>query len=509
MSENQNVEYKEIWKDDYLKWICGFANAQGGTIYIGLDDNGVPVGLKNIKKLLEDLPNKILSSLALIVDVNKCSKDGVDYIEIKVPKSSIAINYHGEYHYRSGATKQLLTGSALNTFLAQKLGRIWEDEPIDNVNVSDLDDESFKIFRREAAKSGRMSEESLNLSNEDLLKKLNLLVDGKLKRSAVLLFYRDPSVVRQTCFVQVGKFSGADIEYQDMFEGSLLNTADKILDIIYLKYLKAKITYERGVRRETYPYAYPAVREAIFNALVHNCYMYGSPIHVRINEDEMIISNNCVLPEGWTVDTLMQAHTSIPYNLTLANVFFRAGYIEHWGRGIEKICEACKLLGADNPVYEKVGNTLSVHFKALKQTFVSDSKLPSIEVGNLNGNLNNDKTANISDIAGKNNSFKLPNVDVGNLNGNLNNDKTTNISDIASKNNSFKLPNTEVGNLNEIIEQQIIALIKHDPSITLDRLVDVTGASKRSISRITKKLTEEGIIERKGGRKFGLWQVNK
>ena len=236
--------------------------------------------------------------------------------------------------------------------------------------------------------------------------------------------------------------------------------------------------------------------------------MYGRPIHVRIN-DEMIISNNCVLPEGWTVDTLMQAHTSIPYNLTLANVFFRAGYIEHWGRGIEKICEACKVIGADNPVYEKVGNTLSVHFKALKQTLVSDSKLPSIDVGNLNGNLNNDKTANISDIAGKNNSFKLPNVDVGNLNGNLNNDKTANISDIASKNNSFKLPNTEVGNLNEIIEQQIIALIKHDPSITLDRLVDVTGASKRSISRITKKLTEEGIIERKGGRKFGLWQVNK
>ena len=128
--------------------------------------------------------------------------------------------------------------------------------------------------------------------------------------------------------------------------------------------------------------AYPAVREAIFNALVHNCYMYGSPIHIRINDDEMIISNNCVLPEGWTVDTLMQAHTSVPYNLTLANVFFRAGYIEHWGRGIEKICEACKVIGADNPVYEKVGNTLSVHFKALKQTLVSDSKLPSSEAGN-------------------------------------------------------------------------------------------------------------------------------
>ena len=476
MSENQNVEYKEIWKDDYLKWICGFANAQGGTIYIGLDDNGVPVGLKNIKKLLEDLPNKILSSLALIVDVNKCSKDGVDYIEIKVPKSSIAINYHGEYHYRSGATKQLLTGSALNTFLAQKLGRIWEDEPIDNVNVSDLDDESFKIFRREAAKSGRMSEDSLNLSNEDLLKKLNLLVDGKLKRSAVLLFYKDPSVVRQTCFVQVGKFSGADIEYQDMFEGSLLNTADKILDIIYLKYLKAKITYERGVRRETYPYAYPAVREAIFNALVHNCYMYGSPIHIRINDDEMIISNNCVLPEGWTVDTLMQAHTSIPYNLTLANVFFRAGYIEHWGRGIEKICEACKVIGAENPVYEKVGNTLSIHFRALKTALMSDSKVPN----------EGSKVPN-EDSKVPNEGSKVPN------------------EDSKVPNEDSKVPNDQDDNL----EQQIIVLLKQDPSCTLNELADKTGSSRRTISRITKKLVDDGIIERKKGKRFGLWQVNK
>jgi len=321
-----------------------------------------------------------------------------------------------------------------------------------------------------------MSEESLNLSNEDLLKKLNLLVDGKLKRSAVLLFYKDPSVVRQTCFVQVGKFSGADIEYQDMFEGSLLNTADKILDIIYLKYLKAKITYERGVRRETYPYAYPAVREAIFNALVHNCYMYGSPIHVRINEDEMIISNNCVLPEGWTVDTLMHAHTSIPYNLTLANVFFRAGYIEHWGRGIEKICEACKVIGADNPVYEKVGNTLSVHFKALQKAVVTDSKLPNDDSKLPNG------------------GSKLPNGDSKLPNG-----------DSKLPNGDSKLPNE----IDDNLEKQIIVLLKLDPSSTLDKLAEKTGTSKRSISRITKKLVEEGIIERIKGRRYGLWQVNK
>ena len=59
MPEFQNIEYKTIWKDEYLKWICGSANAQGGTIFIGKDDNGNVVGVNNAKKLLEDLPNKI------------------------------------------------------------------------------------------------------------------------------------------------------------------------------------------------------------------------------------------------------------------------------------------------------------------------------------------------------------------------------------------------------------------------------------------------------------------
>ena len=59
MSESQNIEYKESWRDEYLKWICGFANAQGGTIFIGIDDSGNVVGVKDCKKLMEDIPNKI------------------------------------------------------------------------------------------------------------------------------------------------------------------------------------------------------------------------------------------------------------------------------------------------------------------------------------------------------------------------------------------------------------------------------------------------------------------
>lgn len=63
MSEHQGVEWKEIWKDEYLKWICGSANAQGGTLIIGKDDNGDVTGISNAKKLLEDIPNKIVSTM--------------------------------------------------------------------------------------------------------------------------------------------------------------------------------------------------------------------------------------------------------------------------------------------------------------------------------------------------------------------------------------------------------------------------------------------------------------
>lgn len=95
--------------------MCGFANAQGGTIYIGIDDAGNVVGVQNVKKLMEDIPNKIQLGLDIVAVVNKLTKDGKDYIEIRVEPSSYPVNYHGEYHYRSGAQGCRLTyGGAIS-----------------------------------------------------------------------------------------------------------------------------------------------------------------------------------------------------------------------------------------------------------------------------------------------------------------------------------------------------------------------------------------------------------
>lgn len=68
----------------------------------------------------------------------------------------------------------------------------------------------------------------------------------------------------------------------------------------------------------------------------------------------------------------MQRHRSRPYNPHIANTFFRAGYIESWGRGIQKICDACKSLGAEEPEYIVHGEDIMVKFKALQSAKVTE-----------------------------------------------------------------------------------------------------------------------------------------
>ena len=100
MEENQSIEWKESWRDEYLKWICGFANAQGGKIYIGTRDDGTVIGVSNSKKLLEEIPNKIQNKLGIVADVNLLTAGELEYIEIIVNAWAFPVNYDGEYHYR-------------------------------------------------------------------------------------------------------------------------------------------------------------------------------------------------------------------------------------------------------------------------------------------------------------------------------------------------------------------------------------------------------------------------
>jgi len=122
--------------------------------------------------------------------------------------------------------------------------------------------------------------------------------------------------------------------------------------------------------------------------------------------------------------------------------------IEHWGRGIEKICEACKELGADLPFYELRGNGLRVHFKALKSALVAHPKSPNRH--------------NVG-------------LDVG---------------------------------LDVSIADRILDLLIDNPKTTMAEMAERLNVAKRTIEREVKQLRETGRVERVGSKRFGYWKIN-
>lgn len=399
--------------------------------------------MQNGKRLLEEIPNKIQTNLGFLADVNLLSKNNLEYIEIIVSPSSYPVSYKGEYHFRSGSTKQVLRGTALTEFISSKIGIRWEDSVIEGVTVEDLDKESFDIFRREAVRSKRMTKEDLNMSNAELLDSLDLLKDGKLTRAAVLLFHRTPQKWMFGTYTRIGRFGkGSDLQYQDEVIGSLFMQAERVVELIYLKYLKAPITYDNLTRVETYPFPKEAVREALYNALVHSRWSTGIPIQVRIEDDAMYISNECVFPSDWTMESLLQRHQSRPYNPKIARAFFRAGYIESWGRGIQKIFEVCNEYGALQPEYVVHSEDIMIKLAAIS---ISDKQF-----------------------------LKL---------------------DSKAENTALKM--------------KIVEYLQKQPAATQKELQEALNETRTHIQKIVKELVGEGKIERKGGKRFGYWEVKK
>jgi len=158
----------------------------------------------------------------------------------------------------------------------------------------------------------------------------------------------------------------------------------------------------------------------------------------------MYISNCCILPSDWTAETLMERHKSRPYNPDIANTFFRVGYVETWGRGIQKICEACRNHGISEPEYEVLGGDITVKFTALQNSKASSNT-----------------------------------------------------------------PKHQNEVLVEVLEKRILAEIRKNNQIKQKEIAQVLGTSIASVQRVMKSMVEDGIIKRKGGKRFGHWIINE
>ena len=407
MQEHQNIEWKESWRDEFLKWICGFANALGGKIYIGKNNKGEVVGIDNAKKLLEDIPNKVRDILGILVDVNLQETEKGVFLEIIVEPQPFPVNYKGQYHYRSGSTKQELKGAALDKFMLEKKGKKWDCVPVPNVSVDDLKNETFEFFKKRAIVSKRIDESVITEKNINVLENLRLTEKPYIKRAAILLFHPDPEKYFTGAYIKIGYFqTDTELIFQDEVKGNLFEQVEKTIEILFTKYIKAIISYEGIHRVETYEYPKDAVREAILNALAHKDYSMGVPVQISVYDGKLMIWNYGQLPEDWTVENLMQKHSSIPYNPDIANAFFRAGFVESWGRGTIKIIEQCKEHGLPKPEFENSGKDFWVIFRkdiyneiSLKKLGINERQIKAVLYAKGNGKITNSGYQEICDVS--------------------------------------------------------------------------------------------------------------
>lgn len=455
LSESQNIEYKESWRDEYLKWICGFANAHGGRIYIGVGDNKEVIGLPDAKKMMEDIPNKIVNYLGIVEDVNLLSEGEKEYIEIVVTPSNIPIAYKGTYHYRSGSTKQELKGLALQQFIMKKMGQSWDDIPVYGATIDDIDRRAIDYFLQCSIKAGRMDEDEANAPTESVLRNLGLITpNGELKNSAILLFGKHVGQFFPSATFKIGRFhtDESDLIVQDVIEGNIIQMASRVVDTLRTKYLHLPIHYEGLQRIEQLEIPEKALRELIYNAIAHKDYA-GPAIQMRIYDRSIELWNYGLLPEELTPADLLKKHSSYPRNHNIANVFYKAGFVESWGRGYKKIAEEFERAKLPFPTIEETGGgVLAIIQRRTVEDIITDR-----------------------------------NGDVGDV-------SEINVGDPRQAKLSVR-------------QKVIVSIIRSNPTVSARQMSETLAVTSRTIERDLSAMQKAGIIRHEGSDNGGTWVV--
>lgn len=272
--------------------------------------------------------------------------------------------------------------------------------------ITDIDEKSIASFLKASERAGRLpADESLSLP--ELLEKLRLLESGQLKRAAIVLFGKDPGKFYANMTVKIGRFGKTDddLKFEESEEGNLIQCLQEVPTQLNRKFFTKPIEFEGLQRVEKGEYPVAALREMLLNALVHRDYM-GSNTQIRMYDDKFSIWNEGFLPEGLKLEALKRQHPSRPRNPIIADVCFRGGYIDAWGRGILKMINACKQAELPEPeIKEQDGGLLVTLFKDLytkehlSKMGLSNRQVEAVLYAKENGKITNSQYQKICGIS--------------------------------------------------------------------------------------------------------------
>lgn len=510
-------------KDRACRTLCALANGQGGMVVFGVTPAGKVVGQRVTDRTLEELAQEFQGfEPPLFPQLQRVAVSGdLEAVVLGVGRTThLPVSFRGVPYERVLNTTRVMSRTAYQNLLMESLHATdrWETQAAKGWTVDRLDTREMVLTLEEAIRRGR-SEDPGTRDPQEILRGLGLLVGEQVSRAAVALFCKgdapQPDFMQLT--LRLARFEGVERDaFLDnrQFHGNafeLMRRAERFL-IDWLP-VASRIVPGQLARLDTPSLPVEAVREALANAFVHRDYASGSgAVALALFDDRLEIISAGGLHFGLTPEMLFLPHESRPWNPLMANVFYRRGHIESWGRGTLKMMRLMEEAGFERPTLKEQAGFVTLTF-VLPGTVVprlrgQDAAEMSAKTSGKTAAKTSEKTSgkNPEKASGKKAAqtsmktvVKTPEKTSG-----KNPEKTSGKkSEKTVLKTSGKTSRKRPGKTSE----SIILLVVQNPLVATAELALVLGITERSVERNLHKLQQDNRLVRVGGAKGGYWQV--
>jgi len=445
--ESLTAEFKSAYNKDVIETLVAFANASGGTVFIGVGDNGRPLGLNADKNTVQSWVDEIKSETepTIIPMVEIINGGGKEVVALSVSEYPVkAVATRGRHFKRINNLNHLLNSAEIADEHLNSVNSSWDFYIDPNHTTLDLSREKMAAFVAKIRRNKHIG--LVQLSDADLLNKMEFLRYGKVSFGAYLMFakgYCLISDVRMGCFKSDGSVLDPVLLSTDLFQ--------EFDDII--SYIKKHLAFNC-------PSA--VIHEIVTNMIIHRDYRDSSPSVIKIFDNKIEFYNPGRLYGTTTIEELFtERYTSKSRNKLIAKAFREVAMTQHNDTGISRICRICRDNGMRPPLFRETANGFQVIVYNEKHYEPSNTISASFDTANAR------KTDTQTFFA-----------------------NTTN--------NAFKLSENQKAILDEI---------KKKPDITSENLAQIINITVRNIKVNIAKLKERGLIERIGAKKNGCWKV--
>ena len=329
--ENETLEYKRQYTPDIKKEVVAFANTAGGTIYIGVDDNGTPVGVQDPDAVVQQLTNALRDGIrpdvTMFTRIAIQDVGGCPVVAVTVSTGTRRPYYLTDKGLRPSGVylRQGASSAPASEDAIRRMIRLTDGDSFEN-GRSLIQELTFQTFAAEMQQRhlacGPAQYQTLGiLATDGLYTNLGLLVSDQCQHSIKLAVFQGTD---KLLFKDRKEFGGSIFQQ--------LNEAYKAIDF----YNGTRASFEGLLRKDERDYPMEAVREALLNAVVHRDYSFSGSISINLYQDRMELISLGGLVPGFSLEAALMG-ASQPRNGKLAALFYRMDLIEAYGTGLGKI----------------------------------------------------------------------------------------------------------------------------------------------------------------------------